>query len=54
MFVSWTCCGNYFTIYVNQAIMLYTFNLHSDMYQLFLNKTVKKKFKNIILVAGTV
>lgn len=29
--------------YVNQAIMLYSLNLHSDGCQLFLNTTGKKK-----------
>lgn len=29
-------------IYVNQTIMLYILNLHSDIYQSFLNKTVNK------------
>ena len=30
---------NHFTIYVSQAIMLYTLNLYNDICQLFLNKT---------------
>lgn len=32
-------CGSHFTIYVIQSIMLYTLNLHSDVFQLFLTKT---------------
>lgn len=28
--------------YVNQAIMLYTLNLHGDIYNYFFNKTGKK------------
>ena len=39
MDVSWTYYGNHFTIYVNQTIMLYAFNLYSDVCQLFFNKT---------------
>ena len=35
---------NHFTIYVNQAIMVYILNVYSDVYQLFLSKTgVKNK-----------
>ena len=30
-------------MYVNQIIMLYTLNLYSAEYQLYLNKTEKKK-----------
>ena len=43
MDVSWTYCGNHFTIYVNQIIMLYVYNLYSDVCQLFLNKAGKIK-----------
>lgn len=43
---SGTSCGNYFTIYVNQTIMPYALNLHSDVCQLFLNKTGKEKQGN--------
>jgi len=39
--VSLTYCGNHFTIYINQTIMLYTLNLHHDVRKLFLNKTGK-------------
>lgn len=42
MDVGWTYCGNHFTIYVSQIIMLYALDLHSDICQLFLNK--KKKY----------
>lgn len=45
-FINWTYCGNYFTVYVNQTIMLYTLNLYSDECQLFLNKTVNKVRKH--------
>ena len=31
MDVNWTFCGNHFTIYVNQTIMLYVFNLYSHV-----------------------
>ena len=41
MEVSWTYCGNCFTVYVNQTITLYALNLQSDVCQLFLNKTGK-------------
>lgn len=36
---SWTCNG--------QTIMLYALNLHSGIYQLFLNKTWKKNGESI-------
>lgn len=39
MDVSWTYCGNPFTINVTQTIMLFALNLHSEDCQLFLNKT---------------
>ena len=42
MDISWTYCGNHFTIYVNHTIMLYALNLHSDVCQLFLNTTGKE------------
>ena len=32
----------YFTIDVNQTIMLYTLNFYSDVYQTFFNKTGEK------------
>lgn len=35
--------GNHFTIYVSQTTMLYTFNLHNDIYQICLSETSKKK-----------
>ena len=34
--------GNNFTIYVNQTIVLYTLNLHSEVCQLLFNKTGRK------------
>ena len=43
MDVSWTYCGNHFTIYVNQTIMLYLLSLYNHVFQLFLNKTGGKK-----------
>ena len=45
MDVSRTYYSNYFTMYVNQTIMLYAFNFCSHIYQLFLNKTGEKKKK---------
>ena len=39
MDVSWTYCGSYFTIYINQTTMLYSLILYSEVYQLFLIKT---------------
>lgn len=45
---------NYFIIHVNQTIMLYTLNLYSDVWQLFLNKTGKKDFlKRVIPLQHT-
>ena len=41
MDVGQTCCGDHFTIHVNQTIMLYILNLYSDVCQLYLNKTEK-------------
>ena len=41
MDVSWTYCGNQFTINVIQTIMQYTLNWHSDACQLFLHKAGK-------------
>ena len=39
-----TSCGYYpFLICVSHIIMLYTFNLHSAVSQLYLNKTRRKK-----------
>ena len=43
MDVSWTYWGNHFTIYVNQVVTLCALNLQSDVGQLFLNKTGKRK-----------
>ena len=37
--VNWTYYDNHFTIYVNQAIILYALTLYSDSCRLFLNKT---------------
>lgn len=31
MHVNWTYCGDHFTIYVDQNIMLYPLNLYSDV-----------------------
>lgn len=45
MDVSWTHC-DHFTIYVSQAIMLYSLNLCTDVCQLFFNKPEKKKVKD--------
>lgn len=38
-----TYCGKGFTISVDQTIMLDTLNFYSDVYQLALNKTGRKK-----------
>lgn len=35
-------CDNYFTTYINQTIVLYTLNFHSDVYQSFLKKNWEK------------
>ena len=37
-----TYCGNHFMMYVSQIVMLYTLNLHSAVYQLYLNTTERK------------
>ena len=37
-----TYCDNNFMMYVNSIIMLYTLNLYSAIYQLYLNKTGRK------------
>lgn len=42
MAVSWTYCGNHFTVYLNQTILLYTLSFHSDVCQLFLKKKLEK------------
>lgn len=42
MEVSWTYCGNHFTIDVNQTTKLCTLNLYSDVSQLFCSKTGQK------------
>lgn len=34
--------GNHLRLYVNQTIMLFAWNLHNDICQLFLNETGKK------------
>lgn len=39
-------CGNNFTVYVSQTIILYTLNLYSSICQLLLNKQGKKIVKN--------
>ena len=41
MDISWTYCGNHFTICINQTILLYALNLYSHVGHLFLNKTGK-------------
>lgn len=41
MDVSWASCGNHFTIYVNQTVMLDTLNGYNDICQLFLIKIGK-------------
>lgn len=33
-----TFCGDHFTIYLSQIIILYTLNLHSAACQLYINK----------------
>ena len=43
MDVNWYYGGNHFTIDVNETIMLCNLNLHSDVCQLFLNKTGNKQ-----------
>lgn len=45
MHVNETYCGHHFTMYVNQTIMPYILNLHSDIHQLFLIK-IRNKLKN--------
>lgn len=47
MEVKQTNCRYHFTISVNQIIMLYNLNFHSDIYQLFLNKTGPGKIFNV-------
>lgn len=32
-------CNYCFTIYVSQSVMLYTFDLHNEIYQFYLSKT---------------
>ena len=41
--VNKTYHGNQFMIYVSHTIMVYILNLSTDVCQLFLNKTWKKK-----------
>ena len=43
MDVQWTHCDNHFMMYTNQIIMLYTLNLYSDVCQLYLTKTGRRK-----------
>lgn len=43
MNVNLTHCGNHFTIYVNQSIMLCSLNLYNDVCQLFLNENEKNR-----------
>ena len=51
MDVSWTYCGDHFMIYLNQTIMLSTWNLYSAAGQLLLNKTMENKISWILHVA---
>ena len=44
--VGWIFCGNHFTIYVNQTIMLRALNSYSDVCQLLFNKTGKNEYQN--------
>lgn len=46
---SWTSCGNHFTIKANQAIMLYAWNLYSDVCQSLVNKIGKKYVAETLL-----
>ena len=45
-------CGNHFTIYVTQIIMLHTLNLHSAVCQLYLSKTEGKKEQQSLRTMG--
>lgn len=47
MDVSWTYCGNHFTIYVIGAIMLYILNVYSDICQLL---SIKLKDMHFYLI----
>ena len=40
---NYTSCGNQSTIYISKVNILYILNLYSDVYQLFTNKTGKKR-----------
>lgn len=40
-----TYCGHHFMICISQIIVLYTSNLHSDVYWLFLSKTGRNYFQ---------
>ena len=51
--LTWTYCGNHFTIWVSQIIILYNVSLHSVISQLYHNKTGKiNKHKNKNLFLG--
>ena len=53
----WMCtnfCGHHLMMYISQIIMQCTLNLHSAVYQLYLNETGRKKLnRKIIQVFGT-
>ena len=42
MGVHYTYCGDHFMMFVSQIITLCNLNLHSPVYQLYLNKTGQK------------
>ena len=50
MDVHYIYCGHHFMMYVSQIIMLYTLNLYSVVFQLYLNKTGRKKRNRAIHV----
>ena len=47
---NYTSCGNQFTIYISKVNILYILNLYSDVYQLFTNKTGKKRAEYNLIV----
>lgn len=48
-----TVVSNHFKTYANQTIMLYALNLFSDVYQLFLNKFVRKISATLLLAPSS-
>ena len=44
MYVNYISCGHDFTVYEGKIIMLYAFNLHSAVCQLYHNKMDQKKW----------